>query len=98
MNERNQIALAVVIDQKLNKTNHQLAVRQGEASAASYVPHLSIAQVKALADSMGKRDRLLIPTIFDGCLWCSEALAATPGDVLDEVGGFRSQGSERKGR
>lgn len=69
----------------LNKSSQQLAIRGAEAGAADYVPHLSIDQVRSIANAAtgrhAERDRLLIMLLFDGCLRCSEALGTRPRDL-----------------
>lgn len=64
----------------------QLAIRFASAGEADYVHHLNLAQISRLAKAAGKsrhgaRDELLVLTIFDGCLRCSEALDITRHDI-----------------
>jgi len=71
---------------KLDKGSQRLAVRRGEALTDEAVPHLGMEQIRALIAAVSgykaERDRLLIQTLFDGCLRCSEALAIRPMDLL----------------
>ena len=77
--------LVPVTPEKLNKSSKQLAIRGAEAGAADYVPHLSIDEVRAIANATtgrhAERDRLLIMLLFDACLRCSEALGVRPCDL-----------------
>lgn len=78
---------------KRNKSNQQLAIRRAEVGAADYVVHLSIDQVRRLAEAAGEsrhgeRDRLLIQLLFDGCLRCSEAIGVRPCDMVQDCTGW----------
>lgn len=78
---------------KLNKSSQALAIRRAQATTGDYVFHLNIDQVKTLAGAAaasrhGERDRLLIQTLFDGCLRCSEAIGLRPNDILREDDGW----------
>lgn len=79
----------------LNKTNKVSAIMRGKAAAGGYVPHLGLAEVRAMAEAVckasrnGQRDRLLILTLFDGCLRVSEALALRPKDIKRDGEGWR---------
>lgn len=79
----------------LNKTNKVSAIARGKAAAGGYVPHLGLTEVRAMATAVlkasrnGKRDRLLILTLFDGCLRVSEALALRPRDIKQDGEGWR---------
>jgi integrase len=78
----------------LNKTNKVSAIMRGKAAAGGYVPHLGLAEVRAMVTAVqkasrnGKRDRLLILTLFDGCLRVSEALALRPKHIKQDVEGW----------
>lgn len=80
----------------LNKTKNMLvsAIARGRAAAGGYVPHLGLAEVRAMAEAVskasrnGERDRLLILTLFDGCLRVSEALALRPKDIKRDGEGW----------
>jgi integrase len=78
----------------LNKTNKVSAIARGKAAAGGYVPHLGLPEVRAMitavqkASRNGKRDRLLILTLFDGCLRVSEALALRPRDIKQDAEGW----------
>ena len=79
--------------EKLNKTSRQLAIRRTGAEAADYVYHLSLEQVRALAEAAGtgrcgERDKLLVLLLFDGCLRCSEALNVRPSDLERGLNGW----------
>jgi len=79
--------------QKRNKSNQQLAIRRAEAVSADYVVHLSIDQVRQLAEAAGEsrhgeRDKLLIELLFDGCLRCSEAIGTRPCDIVQDYAGW----------
>ena len=76
-----------------NKTSQQLAIRRAEAGGADYVVHLSIDQVRRLAEAAGQsrhgeRDKLLIELLFDGCLRCSEAISISPGHIVQDHMGW----------
>lgn len=78
---------------KLNQTSRQLAIRRSQATAADYVVHLGLREVKALATAAaenrhGERDRLLIELLFDSCLRCAEAIAVRPADVISALDGW----------
>jgi len=79
----------------LNKNNKVSAIMRGKAAAGGYVPHLGLAEVRAMAEAVckasrnGQRDRLLILTLFDGCLRVSEALALRPKDIKRDGEGWR---------
>ncbi len=78
----------------LAKPNQQLAIRRGEAGTADYVPHLTLADVKRLQATVaqnrnGDRDSLLVATLFDGCLRCSEACGITPQDLQHDENGWQ---------
>ena len=75
---------------KLNKSSKVLADRSARDTQADYVPHLTLDQVKHLVDTIPKeRDRLLIQTLFDGCLRCSEAIGIRPADMESTAAGWQ---------
>ena len=86
MNERSP---ALLKGQKLTKSDQRLAVRRAEAGAADYVPHLTLADIRALGERVKERDRLLIELLFDGCLRCSEAILIRPKDILESTNGWQ---------
>jgi integrase len=77
----------------LNKTAKASAIAGARAAAGGYVPHLGLTEVRAMAEAVskasrnGERDRLLILTLFDGCLRVSEALALRPKDIKRDDSG-----------
>jgi len=81
------VVLAPTKGLSLNKSAKVSAIVGARTAAGGYVPHLGIAEVRAMAEAVpkssrnGERDRLLIPTLLDGCLRVSEALALRPRDV-----------------
>ncbi|APV44476.1 Phage integrase family protein [Dehalogenimonas formicexedens] len=85
----NEGSAMVVSPQGLNKTSKVLAIQKGEAGTATYVPHLSLPQVKMLAASAahlgeghyGDRNELLVLITFDGCLRCSETIGLRVRDI-----------------
>lgn len=86
-------ALTIKEGQILNSSAKALAIRQGKGSAAGYVRHLSEGDVKLMCIVAGKgrngeRNRLLIATLFDGCLRVSEALSITPAAITREAEGY----------
>ena len=80
---------------RLNKSAEVSAIARARTAAGGYVPHLGIAEVRAMAEAVsrasrnGQRDRLLILTLFDGCLRVSEALALRPKDIKRDGDGWR---------
>ncbi|MBV6341480.1 tyrosine-type recombinase/integrase [Candidatus Magnetobacterium casense] len=82
---------------RLNKTTKSPAVIKARAAAGSYVPHLRLEEVLAIAQvagavrENGERNRLLVLTIFDGCLRVSEALALKVGDLKQSGEGWYVQ-------
>ena len=77
-----------------NTTPQVTAIRRSRAGTADYVAHLSVAQVKLLADVAarsrrhGERNGLLIKVIFDAALRVSEALGIRPCDLLHTPDGW----------
>jgi len=61
------------------------------------IPHLGMEQVRAAIEAVDRvskpsfreRNRLLIRTIFDGCLRVSEAVRIRPGDLFQANGYWR---------
>jgi integrase len=78
----------------LNKSAKMSAIAKARSTAGGYVPHLGIAEVSAMAEAVstasrnGERDRLLILTLFDGCLRVSEGLALRPKDIKHDADGW----------
>ncbi len=58
--------------------NRQIAIRQAEGGTADYVPHISFDDVRHMCEHLSERDRLLVQTLFDGCLRASEAIRLLP--------------------
>ena len=82
---------------ELNKSNKQLAIRRGSGFSPRYVPHLSLAQileliqtVQALTDRPKdkERNKLLVQFLFDSCLRVSEALNLRPQDLQSSASGW----------
>jgi len=85
---------AAISPGKLNNSNKVLAIRKGQDLGAGYVPHLGLDQVyqllKGVKDNRhADRDRLLIITLFDGCLRISEALQLWPQDIENTPEGWQ---------
>ena len=80
---------------RLNKRAQTQAIVRARAAEGGYVPHLGMAEVVAIAESAAsfgrhrERDRLLVQTLFDGCLRVSEALRLRPRDIKQDPGGWR---------
>jgi integrase len=78
----------------LNKVTKVTAIARGRVAAGGYVPHLGLAEVRAMAEAVskasrnGERDRLLILTLFDGCLRVSEGLGLRPKDLKRDSDGW----------
>jgi integrase len=79
----------------LNKVTKVSAIARAKGYSPTYVPHLGLQEVRAMAEAVckasrhGQRDRLLILTLFDGCLRVSEALALRPKDIKRDGEGWR---------
>jgi len=94
--EQQTTALVPVQEQALtlNKSAKVSAIVRGKAAAGGYVPHLGLAEVRVMAQAVskasrnGERDRLLILTLFDGCLRVSEGLALRPRDLKRDDEGW----------
>lgn len=78
-----------------NKSSQVTAIRRATAGSATYVPHLSVEEVRLMAGAVekdgrhGDRNARLIEFLFDSCLRVSEALAVRPNDLdHDETGWF----------
>jgi integrase len=72
------------------QARQQKAIVEARKGAADYVPHVSQDEVIRLIQAaegaartprQGRRDGLLIATMFDGCLRVSEALQFTPSSL-----------------
>ena len=76
-------------NKSLATTNQKLAIREGVATQADYVPHWNLETVKLIAENTtNERDALLIQTIFDGCFRVGEALAISPQDIVTTGAGW----------
>ena len=70
-----------------NKSSQVTAIRRATAGSATYVPHLSVEEVRLMAGALekdgrhGDRNACLIEFLFDNCLRVSEALAVRPYDL-----------------
>ena len=79
----------------LNKRAQTLALARSQSETSGYVPHLSLADVVAIAEAAGsagrypQRNQLLVQTLFDGCLRVSEALGLRPVDIIQDPTGWR---------
>lgn len=74
-----------------------VAIERSKASSAEVVPHLTIEDVRRLAQAstvgvhsrwQAYRNELLIRTLFDSCGRVSEMLSITPVDVQETLGGW----------
>ena len=81
------------------------AIRDAESGSAAFVPHLDLDAVQRLmtaaslaSPGSGKRDSLLIATMFDGCLRVSEVLALRPTDLKSSPTGWSAQVVGKGGR
>lgn len=92
--EQHQILSVPFKTNNLIKISNQLEkVKQSATYNADYIPHLSIEQVKKLAEAAsstrhGDRDAILIQLLFDGCLRCSEAVSLRPIDIESKSDGW----------
>ena len=84
-------------NQKLNKSDKQLAIRRGSELSPLYVPHLGVAQIQGLIQAvqditthstLKERNKLLVQLLFDSCLRVSEALNLRPQDLESSVNGW----------
>lgn len=104
--DRHEIDIVLVhqLPLKLNKKVRMTAIIRAEADASGYVPHLGLSQVMAIAEAAGahgrhqERDRLLVQTLFDGCLRVSEALRLMPRSIAQDSGGWRLEVFGKGGR
>ena len=77
-----------------NKNTQVSAIQRSEEGTADYVPHLSPTQIKlivtvaAQGKRNGERNSLLIKTLFDGCLRCSEGISIRPCDLQRDSSGW----------
>ncbi|MFC1977909.1 tyrosine-type recombinase/integrase [Chloroflexota bacterium] len=77
-----------------NKTSQVSAIQRAEASRSDYVPHLSLADIRLIVKAIGRerlwgeRNGLLIETLYDGVLRCSEGIGLRPCDVTQEGSGW----------
>jgi integrase len=77
-----------------NKNSEVSAIRRAEAGAADYVPHLNPADIRliitvaAQQKRNGERNSLLIKTLFDACLRCSEGISVCPSDIVRDGNGW----------
>lgn len=88
MDSQNQMVPVEIYEkpQTLNKIDKSLAVGKGKEYNPEIIPHLSADDVRRMAELVntgkhGERNRLLIITLFDGCLRVSECLRIRPGDI-----------------
>lgn len=95
-NSQNEIGLTVQGNNNSlrNKTLNVTAIQRYHAGLSSYIPHLSVDQVReisAVAAGIGRhgdRNALLIKFIFDGCFRVSEAIGVRPADVRKNNNGW----------
>jgi len=78
----------VSTSQKLDKVNQEIAVRRELTYQADYVPHLSLTDIQHIVALLKERDKLLVETLFDGCLRCSEAISIRPCDIVQDSTGW----------
>lgn len=77
-----------------NKTPNITAIRRGQAGQSTYIPHVSVGEVRLIAavaagtGRHGDRNALLIKFIFDSCLRVSEALSVRPADISKTPDGW----------
>jgi len=87
----------------LNKTAKTSAIARARVSSGAYVPHLGLAEVRAIAEAAGsqgrnrERDKLLVLTLFDACLRVSEALGLRPRDIKQDADGWHVEIASGKG-
>lgn len=90
--ENSESTALVKSGQLLPKVHNVEAIKKSRAmSDGGYVPHLTVDEVRLLAaavraNSKAKyedRNVLLVRTIFDACLRCSEALSIKPMDIIE---------------
>lgn len=88
----------------LNNRAKVTAIARSQAACGAYVPHLGLDEVRAIADAAGRigrhreRDRLLIQTMFDGCLRVSECLGLRPRNIKRDANGWRLEILGKGGR
>lgn len=87
----------IVEGSELDEIRRRPASRQRRVLSSPDIPHVNAEAVQRIAQmaesygrgSKGKRDKLLILTLFDGCLRVSEALRLRPVDLQSTGQGFR---------
>lgn len=88
---------------KLNKSAQRQVMIRAEAESGGYIPHISLDDVIRIAEAAsvgrhGERDKLLVQTLFDGCLRVSEALRLTPGHIKQDADGWLASVFGKGGR
>lgn len=87
-----------------NKSSQVSAIQRSEAGAADYVPHLSLADIRLMVEvtsqqkRFGERNGLLIKTLYDGTLRCSEGIGARPCDIARDSGGWAVSIMDKNGK
>ena len=80
------VPISGAVTKLINHANRQAVIR-GKNYNNAYVPHLDVDAVRTIADiagehpRLGERNKLLIQTLFDGCLRITEALRVRPRDI-----------------
>ncbi len=98
MAEQQTTALVPVTDKTLTLNKNTKvsvsAIARAKVASGAYVPHLGINEVRSIANAAGsignnkERDKLLIMTLFDGCLRVSEALGLRPLNIKQDSDGW----------
>lgn len=96
--ENSESTALVKSGQLLPKVQNVEAIKRSRAtSSGGYVPHLTLDEVQLLAQAVKDqskakfkdRNSLLVKTLFDACLRCSEALGLRPMDIIEVNGDYR---------
>lgn len=88
---------------KLNNNANRPAIIRSQNYSGGYVPHLGLAEVRTMADAAGEgrngeRDKMLIQTLFDGCLRVTECLRIRPRDIKQDATGWHVEVFGKGGR
>jgi integrase len=91
---RTELVPVVETARERNRSAQVTAIQRAGAGTSDYVPHLSVDDVRLMAEAAGEnrrhgeRNGLLVKTIFDGAFRVSEALGIRPVDLGRDTSGW----------